>query len=176
MTFSSFTRISLVALSVLVSSLACSRPFDVRTPREFVELDSQEPQYDYRATTPDGVVVAVRAIDSNGRGTVGFWEQAVTLQMRDVSGYAFLSSKDVRSEDGTPGKELQFGHDEDGRPYLYQVALFVAQDRVFLLEAGGLRDSVRRYQAKLEWQVSTFHARCGFFVAPVLASRTCNRW
>lgn len=176
MTFTTFTRTSLLAVSAISWSLACGRPFDVRTPREFVELDDQEPEYDYRATTPDGVVVAARAIDSNGRGTVGFWEQAVTLQMRDVSGYGFLGSKDVRSEDGTPGKDLRFGHDENGKPYLYRVAVFVAQNRVFLLEAGGLRDAVQRYQAKLDWQVSTFHARCGFFAAPVLASRTCNRW
>lgn len=169
-------RIPLTALFSLLLLGACGRPFDVHTPREFVELDGQGPTYDYRATTPDGVVSSVRAIDSHGRGTVAFWEQAVTLQMRDVSGYALLGAKDVRSEDGTAGRQLQFGHDENGRPYLYRVTVFVAQDRVFLIEAGGARDAMRRYEPKLDWQVATFRARCGFVGAPVIASRTCNRW
>ncbi len=175
MTHSRIVRACLLALTTMVS-VACGKPFDVRTPREFVELENQEPKFDYRATTPDGVVVAVRAIDAKGRGNVEFWEHAVKLQMRDVSGYAHLATRDVRSEDGTPGKELHFGHDEDQKPYRYRVALFVAQDRLFLLEAGGAREAMDRYGTKLDWQVATFRARCGFPGAPVVASRTCNRW
>jgi len=163
-----------VLAAVLLS--ACGRPFEVATPHEFVELDEQGPRYDYRATTADEVVVAVRAIDSKGRGDVAFWERALLLQLRDVSGYALLAKKDVRSADGAPGKELRFGHDQNGRPYAYRVQVFVAQDRVFVIEAGGARDAFLRYEAKLDWQATTFHARCGFFLAPVLASRTCNRW
>lgn len=165
------------ALLALVTALpACGRPFDVNTPHGFVELDERSPAYDYRATSPEGVVVAVRAIDSKGRGDVDFWEKAVALRLRQASGYALLAKRNVKSEDGSDGRVLLFGHDEDGKPYSYRLALFVAQDRVFLLEAGGARDAVARYEAKLDWQVTTFRARCGFAFAPVLASRTCNRW
>jgi hypothetical protein len=164
-----------LAVCILATS-ACGRPFDVHTPRGFVELEHQAPAYDYRATTADGVVVAVRAIDAADRDDLSFWSNAVTVQMRDASGYALLRSKDVRSADGTPGRELVFGHDENGTPYLYRVALFTAQDRVFLLEAGGTRDAVERTAQHIDWQIATFHARCGFFLAPLLASRTCNRW
>ena len=66
--------------------------------------------------------------------------------------------------------------DQNGKPYSYRVALFTAQDRVFLLEAGGTKDSVARFTPALDWQVQSFHAQCGFFLAPVFASRTCNRW
>jgi hypothetical protein len=169
-----FDGIAVAALCLLLS--ACGRPFDVRTPRGFVELENQPPAYDYRATTADGVVVGVRAIDARGRNDLGFWTQAVTLQVRDEMGYALLATKDVRSEDGTSGRELRFGHDENGGPYTYRVTIFSAQERVFVLEAGGARDALERLAPKLDWQVSTFHARCGFFLAPVLASRTCNRW
>jgi hypothetical protein len=154
----------------------CGRPFDVRTPRGFVELDNQGPEYAYRATTADGVVVAVRAIDAPDREDLGFWEQAVTLELRGAAGYALLGKKDIRSEDGTPGRELQFGHDQNGKPYSYRVALFTAQSRVFLLEAGGAKESLARVAPQLDWQIATFRAQCGFVVAPVLASRTCNRW
>jgi hypothetical protein len=165
-----------VLLACLLATSACGRPFDVHTPRGFVELEHQTPSYDYRATTADGVVLAVRAVDAVDREDLSFWSNAVTLQMRDASGYALLGSKDVRSADGTPGRELFFGHDEKGTPYLYRVALFTAQERVFVLEAGGSRDAVERSAPHIDSQIATFRARCGFFLAPVLASRTCNRW
>jgi len=176
MTIPSFAvRLALVA-STLLPCAACGRPFDVRTPPGFVELDDQGSDYAYRATTADGVVVGVRAIDASGRDDLGFWEQAVALEMRDASGYALVGKKDLRSVDGTPGRELDFGRDQNGKPYAYRVALFTAQSRLFLLEAGGAKDAVSRLEPQIDYQVATFRARCGFFLAPVLASRTCNRW
>ena len=168
-------RFALLVPTVLLA-VACGRPFDVRTPPGFIELEHQGPDYAYRATTADGAVVAVRAIDAAGREDLGFWEQAVTLELRDASGYALLGKRELRSEDGTPGRELRFGRDQNGKPYAYRVALFTAQSRVFLLEAGGAKDSVARLEPQIDWQVATFRARCGFVGAPVLASRTCNRW
>jgi len=172
----SFNRIGTLTVALGLALSGCGRPFDVKTPRGFVELENQGPDYAYRATTADGVVVAVRTIDATGRQDLGFWEQAVALQLRDASGYALLGTKDVRSGDGTAGRELDFGRDQNGKPYAYRVALFTAQDRVFLLEAGGAKASVARYGDALDWQVTTFNAKCGFFLAPVLGSRTCNRW
>jgi hypothetical protein len=166
----------IIVLGLAGLTVGCGRPFDVRTPSGFVELGEQPPAYDYRATTAEGVVVAVRALDVEDRGTLAFWEEAVTLRLRGESGYALLAKSDVRSEDGTPGRRLRFGNDRDGKPYTYLVTLFRAQDRLFVLEAGGRREHIARYEPALEWQAKTFHARCGFFLAPVFASRTCNRW
>jgi len=167
---------SIFATLALSALTACGRPFEINTPSTFVELEEQAPEYDYRATSPEGVVLAVRAIDVEEKGTIGFWEKAVTLRMRDVGGYALLGASDIQSSDGTKGRQLRFGHDEDGKPYGYVVSLFMAQDRLFVLEAGGRRDLLARYEPQIDWQVKTFEAQCGFFLAPVLASRTCNRW
>lgn len=165
-----------VLAALALSATACGRPFDVRTPSGFVELQNQPPAYDYRATTADGVVVAVRAVEAEDRNDLAFWTEAVTLQVRDEMGYALLAARDVRSKDGTPGRELRFGHDENGGPYAYRVALFAAQDRVFVLEAGGAREAVEKLGPQLDAYVADFRARCGFLLAPVFASRTCNRW
>lgn len=176
MMFPRFFRRFALVVSALALCAACGRPFDVRTPPGFVELEDQGSDYAYRATTADGVVVGVRTIDASGGGDLGFWEQAVTLEVRDASGYALLAKKDVRSEDGTPGREIDFGRDQNGKPYSYRVALFTAQGRLYLFEAGGARDAVSRLEPQIDYQLATFRARCGFFLAPVLASRTCNRW
>ncbi len=165
-----------ITLLVLLAAVAgCGRPFDVKTAPGFVPLENQA-TYDYRATTPEGVVVAVRVVDDEKRGDLAFWTQAVTLQLRDVSGYALLDSEDVRSRDGTAGKLLKFGHDEGDKPFAYWVSIFPAQGRLFLVEAGGAKDSFERARPSVEWMLASVRVRCDTIVSPVLASRTCNRW
>lgn len=172
---SSLVRLALLACLAVVAA-GCGRPFDVKTPAGFVELDNQEPEYEYRAMTPEGVVVAVRVEPAKDKGDLAFWTRAVTLRMRQNEGYALLSSANVTSRDGTPGAELTFGHDENNKPYVYVVTLFMAQDRLFLLEAGGWKPEMERYKADIDAVKQSLKVRCHLFVSPVLASSTCNRW
>lgn len=167
-------RIALLLLAVLALA-ACGRPFDVKTAPGFVALENQE-QHAYRATTPEGVVVGVRVVDDEDRGGLAFWTQALVLQLRDVSGYALLESTDTASADGTRGRLLKFGHDEDGKPYAYWVAVFLAQGRLFIVEAGGAKDAFDRAKPSVDWMMKSVKVRCDSIVAPVLASRTCNHW
>ncbi len=173
-------KIGLLIATTLAVGVGCGRPFDVKTSNGFVELENQAPDYDYRATTPDGVVMSIRAVDNTGtvgqRGDLGFWERAVTLEMRDVQGYALLDAKDVTSGDGTKGRQLKFGHDEDGKPYAYWVTIYLAQSRIFLVEAGGKKELVERASPNLAYMAANVKVKCGGFLAPVLASHTCNRW
>jgi hypothetical protein len=165
----------LLASTALFAS-ACGRPFDVKTAPGFVELDNQEPQYSYRAIAPEGVVMGVRVIPIEDRGDLTFWERAVTLRMRQLNAYALLGSADVTSRDGTKGKELRFGHDERGKPYLYRVRIFVAQDRLFVVETGGTQEQMDRYAKSVDWILSSVRVKCDALVSPVLASKTCNKW
>ena len=168
----------LAVLAVLVAAFAlggCGRPFKIQTAPGFVELENQG-EYAYRSTTPEGVVLAVRVVDDESRGDLDFWSKAITLQLRDVSGYAILETRDIASLDGTKGKLLRFGHDEDNKPYEYWVAFFLAQERVFIVEAGANKDQMAKSQAGLLAMVKSLKVKCDGFPAPILASRTCNRW
>jgi hypothetical protein len=98
------------------------------------------------------------------------------LHVRESNGYALLAANDVESLDRSKGKELLFGHDENGKPFLYDVRLFVAQDRLFVVETGGAKPEVEHYQASTDWMQKTLRVKCDTVVSPVLASRTCNRW
>ena len=155
---------------------ACGRPFDVKTAPGFVELDNQQPQYDYRAIAPEGVVMGVRVVPIEDRGDLEFWERAVTLRMRQLNAYALLGTEDVKSRDGTKGKELRFGHDERGKPYLYRVRIFIAQDRLFVVESGGTKEQMDRYAKSVDWMLSSVRVQCDAVLAPVFASKTCNKW
>jgi hypothetical protein len=159
------------------SLAGCGRPFKVNTAPGFIELEQQaEHGFLYRATTPEGIVVGVRVIEDEDRGDLAFWVRTVTLQMRDIKGYALLTTAEARSKDGTPGKRLQFAHDEDHKPYLYELFVYRVPDRVFLVEAGGKKEDLERVRPSLESMLASVQVRCNTIVSPVLASRTCNRW
>ncbi len=157
-------RLLTLVAPLAVFLFACARPFDIRTAPGFIELKDRErgdEEYGYRATTPEGVVVGVKAVDLEGEGSqdTAFWERAITLQMRDVNGYALTESRDVRSLDGVPGKQLRFGHDEDNKPFLYWVSFFVSGKHLILVEAGGAKGQFERYQASVEWMEKTVKVR-----------------
>lgn len=171
-------RRAILPLVALLALSACGRPFKVQTAPGFVELEGQDAwAYQYRATTPEGVVVAVKSIDvPPEKGDLEFWAKAVTLQLRDAQGYALLGAKDVASLDGTAGRQLRFARDEDGKPFDYRVTLYLAQGRLFLVEAGGAHAEFERFERSVAWSESSVKVRCGGFLAPVLSSHTCNRW
>ncbi len=147
------------ALVTLVGTAACGRPFDVKTPPGLVELDDQGPAYEYRAIAPEGVVVGVKVVDVGDKGDLAFWTRATSLRMRQLDGYAALGDSDVKSRNGIAGHEMRFGHDEGGKPYVYTLRVFVKPkscflcggSRLFIVETGGPKAEVDRYQQALDW-------------------------
>jgi hypothetical protein len=149
----------LAPLVLLAASAAGCRPFDIKTAPGLVELRDQEPSYAYRAISPEGVAVAVKVVDlDENQGDLAFWQRATSLRMHQIDGYALLGEGDLRSRNGVPGHEMRFGHDESGRPYVYTLRIFLTHNgwpskgsRLFLVESGGPREEVARYQRALDW-------------------------
>ncbi len=146
---------------LLVSSmaLACSSSFEAKTPAGFVELDEPHSSYAYRATTADGLVVAVREIDHEPKGELSFWSKAIENELRQRGGYALLASRDVKTREGLSGKELRFGHDEGAVPHEYNVTLFVTDSKLYLLEAGGTKELMTRHAKELNEYVAAFRVK-----------------
>jgi len=153
----------LVPFALLTASAAGCRPFDIKTAPGLVELQDQEPAYAYRAISPEGVAVAVKVVDlEQNQGDLAFWERATSLRMHQLNGYAMLGESDLKSHNGVPGHEIRFGHDESGKPYVYTLRVFLTHkgwpskgSRLFLVESGGPRDEVARYQRALDWMETT---------------------
>lgn len=146
-------RFCLIAIACVAAlcTIGCGPSFQLRTPPGFVELDEDHSAYDYRATTADGLVVAVRQIEHDPKGDLTFWLKAIENQMRERGGYALLETKDVRSADGVAGKQLRFGHDdESNEPHLYYLSIFVTDESIFVVEAGGTKELVTRHGAQLD--------------------------
>jgi hypothetical protein len=143
------------ALAALLAGAGC-RPFKPATPPGFVDFSDKYQDHEYRATTADGLVLGVRAFDNEPKGELDFWLRAIENRMRDTSGYALLETREVKDIKGNAGKQLRFGHDESGVPHLYYVTVFVNDDHVFLLEAGGTKDLVDKHKDQIDWSVSNF--------------------
>lgn len=136
----------------------CGNSFEAMTPPGFVELEDQE-AYDYRATNADGLVLAVREIDHEPKGEMAFWTRAIENRMRQRGGYALIGTKDVKSKNGLDGKQLRFGHDESGTPHLYYVTVFITDDHIFLVEAGGTKELMNKHSTDVDTAVSNFVAK-----------------
>ncbi len=148
---------SSLLLAASLGAMACGPSFELATPPGFVEIDQTWDNYDYRATTAKGLVIAAREIDHDPKGDAEFWLEAIEDRMRNRGGYALLDKVGVKSADGISGTQLRFGHDEDGnKPHLYYLTVFVTDDAIVLLEAGGTKKLVTDNQAQIDRAVSTF--------------------
>jgi hypothetical protein len=148
---------AILTVLLATTSLACGPAFELATPPGFVELDDEWDNYDYRATTADGLVIAAREIDHEPQGDRAFWLEAIENRMRDRGGYALIERVEVESADGVAGTQLRFGHDDDGnRPHLYYLTVFVTSDAIVLVEAGGTKERVTENQAQIDQAVRGF--------------------
>ncbi|HMR75800.1 MAG TPA: serine/threonine protein kinase [Polyangiaceae bacterium] len=147
-----------IAAVLAWAAIGCGPSFEASTPQGFVELEDQE-HFDYRATTADGLVIAVRELEHEPKGAPDFWIRAIENQMRQRGGYAMLGSHDVSTKTGLKGKQLRFGHDEGETPYLYVLTLFVTDDQLYLMEFGGTKELVERHKDQLEWAVQNFRGK-----------------
>ncbi len=141
---------------LLLAALAgagCGHPFVPATPAGFVDLGDRYPHGEYRATTADGVVIGIRAWDNDPKGELAFWSRALERRMREMGGYALLDKHDVAALGGLRGVEMHFGHDEGKTPYLYTVALFVTEKKIYVVEAGGAKDEVTKQEAQIKWAI-----------------------
>ncbi|MFP6685151.1 MAG: serine/threonine protein kinase [Polyangiaceae bacterium] len=150
----------LVVAFLLLGASACGHQFAIQTPSGFVEIDNEFDAYDYRATTTDGLIIAVREIENEVNGEAAFWLKAIENQMRRRGGYALLGSEDVKSGDGLAGKQMRFGHDQDGKkPHLYYVYVFVSDDNVVLLEVGGTKKLVTEGEKEIANALAGFRVK-----------------
>ncbi len=145
---------SLAILSAALCLGGCGRPVEARAAQGFVELHD-DANYDFRAVAPEGAAVAARAVKlaDTDPVEVAFWERSLALRMRELDGYALLGAKDVVGAEGEKGRELTFGHDEDGKPYQYRVRVFVVRGRLLVVEAGGSREQMEKMAGGIEWML-----------------------
>lgn len=153
MTYKKLILAACLALSA-VSTTACGRGFGIDTPDGFAELEAND-DYRYRATTAEGVVLAVRREDNEPKGGLEFWSSAVENEL-STRGYEKVSAKNIKSKNGTAGKQLVYKVSKNGRPNVLWVAVFVTDSRVVVLETGGDEAHFAHVEPKVSQALSEF--------------------
>jgi hypothetical protein len=147
-------KLSLFAASVFALAVAACHPnAQLQAPEGFAQLDGQK-SYDWRAASAQGVVLAVRTEPNEPRANVDFWADAIDVRLRR-GGYTAEARKDVKSASGVDGKQLRYSRVEDQRIYRYWLTVFVTGDRVYVVEAGGDKDSFDPAEKLVERAVTT---------------------
>src|SRR5438552_14252692 len=115
-------KVTIALASLSLFAAACGPK--LAPPPSFASIDGPNPGgYDYRATTPQGVVVAVRKEANDPRADVAFWARAVDLRLKR-DGYARAAEAKVKTDRGLDGVELTYARAQEGRTYRYEVAVF----------------------------------------------------
>lgn len=149
-----------LTILLALATVACGPTFQAQPPAGAVEIENDYDDYDFRATTADGLVFAVRQIDHDPEGDAAFWLTAIKNRMRERGGYALLEEVAVQSADGVRGTQLRFGHDESsGSPHLYYLTLFVTPRSLFLVEAGGTKELMTKHAADVDAAIKAFRTR-----------------
>ncbi len=128
------TLASLVLLPLALLT-GCARAPHVTAPDDFAALDGDGP-FAFRATNASGVVLGVRTEKNEPRGNLDFWAQALHHKLTKA-GYRHAGSSALTTEAGVAGKRLTYEIDRGGRVQEYWLTVFVAGDRVIVVEAGG---------------------------------------
>lgn len=126
---------SLPFVLLAAAALGCGPGFEITTPAGFAELEDQE-DYGYRATSAEGVVVAVRREDNRPYGDLAFWSGAVDAELRRA-GYVAEKALEVKTADGVSGRQIRYRREIAGRPHAFWATVFVTETVVVTIEAGG---------------------------------------
>lgn len=145
---------------VLVLGLVgCGPGYHLENPTDFLRFDRYNDAshgYEFRARNADGVALALRVIENRGEGSLGFWRDALRNQLTVGLGYALLEETEARAASGEVGVRFVCGRDQGGVSYGYSLTLFVADERVFVLEAGGVREAFDRARPAIDATVADF--------------------
>lgn len=154
----------LAIASAVLSSVACGPHFTITAPKDFVVLEESIP-YEFRATTPDGLVLAVREFDNTKEhGDMGFWIKAIENELRLDKGYALLGTTEIKTQSGLSGTQMLFGLDRENEAHEYLVVLFVTgkakgKSRVYVVEAGGTAAQMQQSRKAITGAIQGLRAR-----------------
>lgn len=142
--------LGLLGASLALLAIGCTRPPEMTLPDEFVSLEEPGRDYEERRTNAHGVIVAVRTIDNEVEGSLAFWVETIREGLRTQGGYALLEDAPFEAASGETGHQLRFGRDRDSQPHLYWLTIFVRDDRIYLIEAGGRQERFEEAQPQIE--------------------------
>jgi hypothetical protein len=147
----------------------CGANFEPSTPSDFVVFEDEYDtpwylrftsgdEYPYRSASADGIVLGIRHFENDPSGTLPYWTEALKRRLEARGHYELVSSEDVKNDEGVPGKRLVFAH-RAAAPQAYRITLYLHDDTLFLVEAGGPSAVIEARRAELDQAAALLRLR-----------------
>jgi hypothetical protein len=140
-----------VSFFLLLALAACSRPYQIEAPRDFVVLDRAD---DFKAISADGVRLLARAIPNNPRGDLNLWSKTILLQLEN-QGYTVDKQEHIRAASGQPGQLIASHYLIRNVKYAYWTAVFVRDEKILLIESAAPAEDFAKHEAALRRSLTT---------------------
>lgn len=154
-----FARAGVLFLSLAMGLLCggCGLGFQIEPPADFVEREERDwSSYAYRALNADAIVLGVREIFEDKEASLAFWAKAVKNRLQASHSYAVLSEEPLSAASGEGGTLIRMGREDSGVQYDYWLALYDAGDVLYVVEAGGQRESFQKVEGQLLTSIKGF--------------------
>ncbi len=138
------------ALLAGVFAQGCGPKASLDTPPGFAKLDKQT-EYVYRSTSAEGVVIAIRGEKNDPKGNLDFWADVIDRQLRNNRYKLDGKPAELHARTGQLGRQTRYTREDGGRTYRFWATVFVTDDKVWVVEAGGDQE---RFSGKLQEAVA----------------------
>ncbi len=135
-------------IGLMIVAVGCRPGFE--PPEGFVKLDRPGYLYSDRAVSADGVYLGRRISQDAAGGNLDFWSKAIGNELTNNRGYALESESQLNSADSVPGRRLDFVVRQNNADMAYRLAVWVHDDRVTVVEAGGPREALQSVEPQIE--------------------------
>lgn len=120
-------------LSALLLSILSCRQFDLEAPEGFAESSSND---QFRAISPEGVVLRVRSVRNNPVQDLVFWSKALENQLT-LEGYIALGQEGTLDIPSGEGWYKEWGVPYGAESFVFLTAIFLHKKAIFIAEAAG---------------------------------------
>jgi hypothetical protein len=139
----------LIALSVMPG---CDDEASLILPKQFIETKtySENLYYVTRGISADECVISLQQQVNPKNGTLEFWTKSSLRELKS-RGYTLVKSESVHNQQDIAGQFLQFTRKEMS----YWLTIFVDQETILLVEAGGPSKRLSSYKNEYQTVLSS---------------------
>jgi hypothetical protein len=143
------------ALLLMMLLTGCATPV-LERPSGFAEYVGTR---DYRAVSPEGVVVRVRLVKNDPVQGIEFWTEALKTQLQK-SGYSLVRQEPVETRVGA-AVLLEWAAPVGQEDWIYLTGIAVSGTRIAVAEAAGAFASYQKHRAAILESLRTLEIRPG---------------
>ena len=122
-----------IGLFPLLLIFGCAVPYSIEAPEQFKRYTTKT---EFKWITADGVMLKAREVENYPEASLSFWSDAARQHLEKI-GYLHEKTTCFKTKDGLDGCTLKFALPHGAEDWVYQETIFVVDDAIVLLEAGG---------------------------------------